>query len=490
MKGSIEGTVLQGPRQATLASETLYPLALVFLLSGLAWFVSGQIPVPDAFPLLLMGLALSAVTAYVSIHNERFWVLSALALHAVALAGARSEALAVGEIVYAVFVLGGLAIWLTKSFVRRERIIRSGFDVLLATFGILSTVVTLVASALHDGNIVVYMKEWGVASEILFYFPLRRVINTRRDVYIILALFAVVAVANSGVAILTYRQRLAEAVYQWQLKARSNVNEPTSIALLILSSTLFAYARKFRWALVGLTGAALGLIVLTISYSRSPIISGIIGAFIMAGLIPLRRARRVVGAMLVSVAIGLGVVLVVYPKFASVITSAVGQRLASVASASQDLSLRSRVAESERLVSHYIASSPVIGYGYGVRFGFDDPISGGTTWTYFIHNGYLWAAYKYGIPIALLLVGVIFYPLVRLLYLAPRRHDGLMRAIVAATTGYTLCVLIMNNTSTLFTGLSGMMNFALCWALLDFVHRAGVEGSHRPQNLSEGGATP
>jgi len=456
------------------------PMTAVFVTIALAWFVSLEVPVRDGFGLMLLALGLFALVNYLAFHNERSWILLALVFHAAVLAGSRERAIGPGEVAYGVFVIGGLAAWFAKAFVRRERIVTSSFDLLLVVFGVASTLVTVIAATLHDANPVLFLKEWGITVDILFYFPLRRVLRSPRDVFVVLALFGVVAMANSALAVLTYRERLAEAVYDWQLNTRSNVNEPTSIALLIISVTVFAYASKVKWALVGLAGSAIGLGVLAISYSRGPILSGLLGTLIMSSMIPMRKSRRVVVALVVSLGVGIGTLTIVYPRFASAISSNLGNRIASIANASRDLSLKARLYESERLLTHYIPASPLIGYGYGVPFTFYSAITRRSTSVVFAHNGYLWAMYKFGIPLTVLLMLVVLYPVLRLPFDRPMREAGLNRALAAAATGYIVCVLLMNMTSTVFTGVSGMMNFALAWALLDY-----VRWQNRPEVLDE-----
>lgn len=476
------------PRFIGISVVFLVPLLLAVVILQ----ISSLIPIEGAFSWLMLGTGLLAVVGVLAINNERTWIFTAIAAHALMLAGGKEQAIGVGEVGYGVVVLGGMAFWFVKEWTLRRRIIETGFDLLLASFVVLSTVVTLLSTLLHEGDMFAYLKEWGILADILFYFPLRRTLRTRQDIYLLFSMFAVVALANGVMAMSTYRQRLAEAVYQWQLKARSNINEPTSMALLILSAGVVALAQRWRMRLLGFAGVVLGTILLLITYSRNPILSGFLGVLIMSVLIPWRNSRRVVTALLLSVTVGTAIAFVVYPKIATIITSALESRIASVVQAGSDLSLKARIVESETLINRYIVRSPLIGYGYGVPFGFTTPITGTWGTTIFVHNGYLWSIYKFGIPIALLLMATILYPVGRLLVRAPKRHSGFNRVLMAGITGYCLCVLMMNMTSTLFTGVSAMMNFAICWSLFDYLHRnqlpaqqLGVSLAGAPEELGQ-----
>lgn len=455
------------------------PLTSVLLLTVAALYLSPLVPFRDAFPIVLGCAVLFALVAYAAFHDERIWVYAGVAVHGLLFIGSRYHSIAPAEIAHAVVILGGTAVWLLKTFVRRERLVETGFDVLLLTFIVLASTVTAISAILHDGDVLGYVKEWSVLLELLFYFPLRRVINSRRDVVIVVCLFFLIASMNSIYAVVTYRQRLAEAVFQWQLRSRSNINESISIGLLTTAVTVFSYARRVRVFLISLGFAVMGLGVLVISYSRGPIVAGVIGTIIISAMLPWRNGRRVFLALLTGVIVGAATLFIVYPQFASFITSSIGARIATLGSVRNDLSLKARIVESETLVTKIIPQSPLIGYGYGVPFEFISPISHVTARTYFAHNGLLWATYKYGIPLTLLLIGLVIYPVFRLLYRSPHRHDGLTRGIVAAALGYTVAVLIMNNTSTIFTEIAGMLNFALCWAMLDAVHGGRLSESRK-----------
>jgi hypothetical protein len=156
--------------------------------------------------------------------------------------------------------------------------------------------------------------------------------------------------------------------------------------------------------------------------------------------------------------------------------SALAERIISVTSAGSDFSIQSRVSESKVLLEQYIAASPIIGNGYGVFFKFFDPITATTTNTNFVHNGYIWSMFKLGIPLAFMLLGLLLYPVARLLVVIPRRDAGFNRSLAAGAVGYIAASLLVHMTSNLFGQISTMLNFAICWAVLDYVTRNSGRG--------------
>ncbi|MDB5034965.1 MAG: O-Antigen ligase [Chlorobi bacterium] len=445
--------------------------ALVLAIMACAVYITTMLPFDPG--MVMIGLAGAGLSAYISWRYERFWVYFALLAHLAMMVDSTPDSIGSGEIAFAVIVLAGMGVWFFKEVVvHRRPIIRSGFDLLLFTFILLSSIVALVANILNDGDLLSYLKEMGIMLDLMFYFPLRKFLNTREDVVKVIIAFALLAMVNGGVAFAGYRQRIAEAVFQWEIgHSRSNLNEFTSMAFLIAMAAVFATARTLRTSIIALGGVAAGALFLVISFSRSPIVAGFVGTFTMMACIPFRQSRRVFVALGFSLVVGAAVGFLFFPQYVSMLGSSISTRLLSVAEASSDRSLNSRIVESQALLEDHIAVSPVIGDGYGVAFSFLDPLTSKTSRGTFSHNGYIWSMYKFGIPIALLLLGLMIYPLARLLMIAPRRQDGFERTVMAVCVGYMVCAFIVHLTSNLFTQVSSVFNFALCWALLDYVLR-------------------
>ena len=66
---------------------------------------------------------------------------------------------------------------------------------------------------------------------------------------------------------------------------------------------------------------------------------------------------------------------------------------------------------------------------------------------------------------------------------SPRRDAGFSRALAAGSVGYIAAALLVHMTSNLFGQISTMLNFALCWAVLDYVTR--TSGGRVPGSLPE-----
>lgn len=444
------------------------------LLVLLGMMLPGMVGIREIEAFAPLAIPLLAAVAFLIWINERVWIMMAVTGHLMMMLDATREAIGPGEAGFIALGLGGLGIWFVKEVaIHRRQLVRTGFDLLLLSFMILGTVVSLLACVLHGGDLLSYVKEYGQIFDLLLYFPLRKFLRNRDDVAILLVLFVIVATMNGLYSFASYRERLTQAVFQWQITAsRSNVNESTSLALFVMAATLFAYARKLWLSTVALGLVAAAIIFLVISFSRSPIAAAVFAAGVMVTLIPWRNSRRVVTALVLSLVLGVGVAYLIFPQIVSNIGASIAERLLTLTSATSDRSFNARIVESTTLLSRYILPSPVIGNGFGVPFSFLDPLTNTTVTGTFVHNGYIWSLFKFGVPVALLLLWVLVYPIVRLMMKAPGRHAGFHRALMAGCVGYLISALIVHFTSNHMAQVSTTLNFAICWAILDYVGRS------------------
>ena len=217
---------------------------LTILVMAASVALSGMIPLKEPIAIALIAPAIGMLTVYIVWLNERLWIYAALAAHLLMMVDSAENGVGVPEVAFGAVVLLGMTTWFIKEvMVHRRRLVVTGFDLLLMSFMILSTVISLLAFKLNDGNFAAYLKEWMGTLDLLLYFPFRKHMRRREDVIAILVVFALVAFGNGLYAFVNYKQRIAEAVYQWQIgHSRSNINETTSMGLMIMSATVFAAA--------------------------------------------------------------------------------------------------------------------------------------------------------------------------------------------------------------------------------------------------------
>ena len=224
---------------------------------------------------------------------------------------------------------------------------------------------------------------------------------------------------------------------------------------------LFGYPVAFVIALAALTSlsplrlrtqaallaiAALAGMSLLLTYERTFWIAAAVGIAFYA--IRARRAERVrvIVAVVVVAAIALPLLVVLSPGA----LGAVRDRFTSIRQYESDDSVRARVVES-RAVLAKIRERELFGSGLGdeVRFGYawlDTPDFD----TNYTHNGYLWLAWKIGIPATALFMAVIALAVV------PRSPPGLTSVEAAIRHGAQAALIMTLIISLLFPAFRGL----------------------------------
>jgi hypothetical protein len=455
--------------------------SLLFLFAS--YIVSGVlsgINIPLGPELVLLGLAALLLTVFVLLHNERLWIYSTVLAHGLVLIYNR-EGIGFNQVLFIVYVQGGMVLWFVKEMlVYRRRLVQTGFDGLLLSVFILASVISLIAFQFHDSasdplarrDALVGIKEWTLFADLLIYFPMRKILQTRRDVQILLGVFLLLAIGNGIINILTYRSRLVSAIYAYQiLTSRTTANAPISTALAVFGAAMVGYARTRRNTMLGLAQLGAGILFTIISFSRAYILTLGVMLLLMMLMAPRRSSLRLFVAVILALLAGATFLYAMFPAILDTIGQTIIRRLLTAAKGTADISLSSRAFETRALLEVWIPASPILGHGFGAGFTFADPLSRVTSQPIFIHNGYIWPLYKFGIPVSILLYLLLVYPFLRLLELRPRRMRTFEHAIMTGAVVYMVGALTINFTSNQFMVFDGVFNLALSWALLDYVHR-------------------
>lgn len=442
----------------------------VFTVTTLGSFTS--IPLELVIP----ALVLPVLAVFVVAHNERLWVYLALLAMMVFVFREDDGKIKIEELFYVAFVSTGIIIWLVKEIlVFRRRIIYTGFDVLFLSAWILSNTVAALAWWIHGGDPLIFVKEFVIHLTFLLYFPIRKNIQTRKQVLTLIGVVMLMAFVNSINNIFTYQERVVESALEFgAVGARVVSYEVLSVAMVMASFALLAYARKPVTFLIGLAGTALGIATVVMSLSRGPIISTVAGMLVVIALVPRGKSLKLVAVGVATVALNVAALTIIAPTFAESIVDNITDRLSTLNKLSVDKSLGSRVDESSTLLESYIPASPILGYGYGVPFYFYDGPTGYSVKALFIHNGYLYPLYKFGIPVGLYFLLVFFYPLARGVISAPSKTAGFNRAMMAGACGILVAILMTNLTSSKFSNHLDTGLFAVIFTLFDYTARMAI----------------
>ena len=140
------------------------------------------------------------------------------------------------------------------------------------------------------------------------------------------------------------------------------------------------------------------------------------------------------------------------------------KRMMSVSQISTDNSFTYRIIESDAAIDA-IAARPVTGSGLGATVTWEGQGIFATLTTSFIHNGYLWLAWKFGIPVAALVVLLMVVAIVRR---TPSGDSWQWRAVRVGSKASILGLLLVPITFPVFNvlGITPLMGFllAVCYS--------------------------
>jgi O-Antigen ligase len=180
----------------------------------------------------------------------------------------------------------------------------------------------------------------------------------------------------------------------------------TTIAFAVLVSGQVR-AASVRAALLAMIG--LNVVAILLTYERTFWVATTLGlALVALKAGHLRRAKAVL--------IGLGAIVLTLATLATVAPSeftSARERLLSLGQYASDSSVRQRIVESGH-VRDQIAAHPIVGSGLGASIWWGRPWEGvAPRSNTYSHNGYLWLAWKLGLPAAVLLAALLVTAVVR-----------------------------------------------------------------------------
>jgi O-antigen ligase len=220
------------------------------------------------------------------------------------------------------------------------------------------------------------------------------------------------------------------------------------VAIIMCSAVLAAGAVRSR-AIRALLWAALGLnaVSCVVTFERTFWLSTMVGiALALARTPPQRRVAALCATPFVLLATVAGLA-----TFAPAELQTAKERLLSLGDYAQDDSVRYRVVES-RHVSDQIKAHPLAGSGLAATIFWSQPWAQlPAETTAFSHNGYLWLAWRLGLPGAALLLLMLGFAIAAR---APPACDPVLRAMRAGAQGALAALLLVMLTFPVVSALS------------------------------------
>ena len=450
MPGLKKSPVLKLPgNELPKSVETGYWLAFLLLYVGIGVLSALGKPVFLFGYSALMVVVLFVVYAYKREYLNLFLVLSAFVLIT-----DNEPGIQLAEAAYGAYFLSFLSLWYIKHlFFYRTVILEHREDWALSLF-LFYAVLSAFWSVMFGAKPGQLMGESLMLAMFLFYFPVKEVClmnpNAVKYVFgVLLWLGFFVFVRN----VLMYKKGLSSATYLWQIATgRIAMNEVLQMAPALVFLVLFVHVKslKLKIGSLLLTLCFLGGLVLT--QSRGYWVSFLIGAVTLFFLTD-RKSKIVILKLAVYTTTLLVVVsLLFFNKEFLIIAGGVTERFGSLFTAiTRDVSLVNRFHEA-KAVWQLIKVNPIIGYGMAAPYRYYNLIDDVTrVWSY-VHNGYVWLFFHYGLMGGGLMLSFLFGILYQAfqLFKSPLTPPRYRLVAVIAIVCY-LAQLVVANTSNPFT---------------------------------------
>ncbi len=307
------------------------------------------------------------------------------------------------------------------------------------------------------------LREFLLFAPLLLLFPIRRETQNDRGVIIVMWSLLLMSATVGLYIMVRYKIDLSSAKYLWQVIGNRQQREETLYMCSIILLFAFLAGKNFRISL-SLPLLAINVFALAITFSRGYWITTVAGIFGLIFFLRGSARRRIVMMSGLALLLGITVGIIILPRVFGEFLTGLAERAGSISA--DALTIRSRLAESE-VVLHEISTSPVVGYGPGALFSFYDIITNVTIRTWYIHNGYLFLLFKFGIVGFVMFFAMYAKRISALLSLWRRKSTLGENALVSALLVISLMMLFISFTSPQFFDKGALMILSVTWGIGD-----------------------
>ena len=158
--------------------------------------------------------------------------------------------------------------------------------------------------------------------------------------------------------------------------------------------------------------------------------------------------RIIIYSSLISIVFAISV-YAFFPSRADMFFTIIEKRFFSASKGIHDQSVQARLSESKSTLAK-VEEYPIGGNGLAKKFTFYDPITMKTLHTYIMHNGYIFLAYRMGIPMAILFLVVLFINIYKAEKYSRKSKDLFFKTMSLCTLCSLILLVIADFTSSQF----------------------------------------
>lgn len=429
----------------------LFVSALTLFLSTaiFMWLGLGQ-----GLDMIVIGSVLGILYLYLCVRYPKFWLYS-ITLSTYFFFQTGKGDISAFEIIQGGFFSGSAIGWiLWQTIINRQKIVKNIADwFLLFFFFIMLFTIFL---AMFNGNLLQdWVREYLLFSVILLFFPFRHYLTSKKDLITLFILFAVSMVFTDILQLIMYkRTAIEDAIYAYQLGASIRFKQSIFSMTIVFGFLFSLYPRKIWQKLLitgftGLTGLAL-----MVSFSRTFWV--MVMAAVALSWLYLPKKQKLGTLFTVAVLGGalIFALVFVFKQNTQIIFKVVENRLLSTSKGVKDVSVQMRLKEYIPVIKS-IKELPLGGKGLGTVHVYRQGQELYTVRTLHIHNGYLFFAFRLGIPLFICFLFPMFYYMIKAEKLARRTNDLFLKIIFLGSFTSILIMLVANFMTTVFHSRDG-----------------------------------
>jgi len=423
-------------------------------------------------PFLASGIGLALLLIVLMLRSPRAWIATSILILPVFLTES-GKGISAFEVAVGGSLLVSISLWvLYKLATNYSSVLRTWPDIALLLWLLMSVLNVMVALA-NDVDIVFWFSEWALYILILYYLPIREYYGgTESGRMQLLTLILVSSILQSLYSIWNFKQRMASTlIYAFQLESARSVLLGPIFLLVILGCIVALFtvtSRRGRW--LALFGLLINTVALVITFTRTLWVMGAVGLFITLSFLTIRQVVTTISAAAGATSAVVSVAYAFFPKLTDIALMLIKKRfLSSSRLRGGDYSFETRIIEATAAWER-IVETPLGGQGIRASVLAWDPIVQASSYTQFIHFGYVGLTLKLGFPLAIFLVSILSAFLLRgihdvLTNLTLLRTMPSLRIMGVLLVAYTPIIYVVIFMSGVFDQRYGMFMFAFLFAM-------------------------
>lgn len=419
--------------------------------------------------LYLLGVIIALPFLFVFFRYPHIWLYSvAIVMYSWFYGFGSSDGVSALEVIEVALLFGGVLAWIFyMAVIRKQKIIINVGESLLVGIFVFSSI-HIVISLVNGVPLLDSMREYLLFISLLYVFPIRFYLSDKHKMITFTVILSLVILSLGIGNLFKLKSALNNLTYAFEIMAgRSSVCESIYVFISILMIVISLNVRKWYWKVSFIMLTMLSFALLFSTFSRGFWIGFMLGIVLLFIRVSMAQKKKIAIYMsLIALVSGL-LISTFGGNKGKIAVKFIETRLFAVKKGVGEESLKARFVES-KIVFHSIENNLLAGEGIGAQYVNYDPFDFTAFRTKFIHNGYIFTFFKYGIPF-----GLLFYAVYGYFFIVGwslfKKVDGFNLILLSIAFPLLVAILVVNNTSSQVETRDGLFFTALSFAIISIV---------------------